>query len=340
MMSQQVMLNTLNRRITLAGCIALLVVSAIGATQFGAMKLRLTDIWHQPFEDIAWQVWLTIRVPRVLLALLIGAALSVSGAVMQGLFRNPLADPGLLGISSGAGLMVALALLIPLPFPPFVRLWLPVIAAFIGSLLVTALIFQLNKISQGQLSRLLLLGIAINAISGSFIGVLSWLSDDQQLRQLSLWGMGSLAQAQWPVVGLTAVIIIPAAILVTRYARALNLLQLGEEDAFYNGLDVLRTQQCLLVGNALLVGTAVSFTGIIGFIGLVIPHLVRMIWGSDHRWLLPGSMVIGALLLLLSDTLARTLVQPAEMPVGLLTSLLGAPWFFILIIKQLRARYV
>lgn len=328
-----------NRRRMLASLSILLVLSAIGVTQFGAMKLSLATLWSQPFDSLGWQVWSTIRVPRVLFALLIGAALSVSGAVMQGLFRNPLADPGLLGISSGAGLLVACALLIPLPLPAVTRLWLPVIAAFIGSLLVTGLIFQLNKMSQGQLSRLLLLGIAINAIAGSLVGVLSWLSDDQQLRQLSLWGMGSLAQAQWPVVGITAIIIIPTCLLLLRYARALNLLQLGEEDAFYNGIDVLRTQQWLLVGNALLVGTAVSFTGIIGFIGLVIPHLVRMLLGSDHRWVLPGAIVSGALLLLLSDTLARTLVQPAEMPAGLVTSLLGAPWFFLLILRQLRTRY-
>jgi len=331
---------SLSRQTALLLFIVLLVISALGATQLGAMKLSLREIWSEPFDSIVWQVWLTIRVPRVLLALLIGAALAVSGTIMQGLFRNPLADPGLLGISSGAGLMVALALLLPLQLPLFASLWLPVIAAFIGSLLVTLLIFQLNKVSQGQLSRLLLLGIAINALSGSLIGVLSWLSNDQQLRQLSLWGMGSLAQAQWSVVGLCAVIIIPTSLLLLRSARALNLLQLGEEDAFYSGLDVLRTQQYLLIGNALLVGTAVSFTGIIGFIGLVIPHLVRMVFGSDHRWLLPGSIIVGGLLLLVSDTLARTLVQPAEMPVGLLTSLLGAPWFFILILKRLKASYV
>ncbi len=312
------------------------VAGSIVASQVGAMPLNFWHIWQQSASSIEWQVWLNIRLPRVLLALLIGAGLAVSGAIMQGLFRNPLADPGLLGISSGAGLMVAFAILLPLNLPLLASLWLPVIAAFLGSLLVTALIFQLNHVSRGQLSRLLLLGVAINAISGSLIGVLSWLSNDQQLRQLSLWGMGSLAQAQWPVVIIVAIIVIPTAGLALRFTRALNLLQLGEEDAYYCGLNVLRTQQILLVINALLVGTAVSFTGIIGFIGLVVPHLVRMTFGSDHRWVLPGAIAVGALLLLVSDTIARTLVQPAEMPVGLITSLLGAPWFFWLILRRLK----
>lgn len=325
-----------NKKCVLALLTIVVLLAALAVSQVGAMRLGLVQIWQQPLSSIEWQVWLNIRLPRVLFALLIGGALAVSGAIMQGLFRNPLADPGLLGISSGAGLMVAIAILLPFSLPLFVSLWLPVVAAFIGSLLVTLLIFKLNHMSGGQLARLLLLGVAINAMSGSAVGVLSWLSDDQQLRQLSLWGMGSLAQAQWPVVALAAAIIVPTSYFVLRYAAALNLLQLGEEDAYYSGLDVLKTQQILLVCNALLVGTAVSFTGIIGFIGLVVPHLVRMSFGSDHRWVLPGSVLIGALLLLVSDTVARTLVQPAEMPVGLITSLLGAPWFFWLILRRLK----
>jgi len=315
--------------------ISLLAAMALAAN-LGAMPLSLRALWRAPLSDIVWQIWLHIRLPRVLLAVLIGMALAVSGAVMQGLFRNPLADPGLLGISSGAGLAVAIAILLPLTLPPLLALWLPTLAAFLGSLAVMALIFSLSQRAQGSLARLLLVGIAINALCGAAVGVLSWLSNDQQLRQLSLWGMGSLSQAQWPMLAVCAVFILPSLLLTQRRARHLNLLQLGEEDAHYMGLDVRGAQRQLLTLSALLVGAAVSVSGVIGFVGLVVPHVMRFCLGSDHRWLLPGSALAGAILLLLADTLARTVVVPAEMPVGLLTSLLGGPWFLWQILRQQR----
>lgn len=316
----------------LAGMLAAIVLAA----NLGAMTLSLRALWQAPLSDMVWQIWLNIRLPRVLLAVLIGMALAVSGAVMQGLFRNPLADPGLLGISSGAGLAVALAIIMPLALPPLLALWLPSVAAFVGSLAVMALIFSFSRLAQGNLARLLLVGIAVNALCGAAVGVLSWLSNDQQLRQLSLWGMGSLSQAQWPMLAVCAAFILPSLLLTQLRARHLNLLQLGEEDAHYMGIDVRRTQRQLLVLSALLIGAAVSVSGIIGFVGLVVPHVMRFCLGSDHRWMLPGSALAGAILLLLADTLARTVVVPAEMPVGLLTSLLGGPWFLWLILRQQR----
>lgn len=322
------------------GMIFMLLMALVLAASQGAVSLSLRQLWLQPLDSMEWQIWLTIRLPRVLLAILIGMALAVSGCVMQGLFRNPLADPGLLGISSGAGLAVALAIIMPLSLPALLALWLPMAAAFAGSLLTTLLIFSLSRLAYGSLSRLLLVGIALNALCGSAVGVLSWLSNDQQLRQLSLWGMGSLSQAQWPAVILCAVLILPALVMICRFAARLNLLQLGEEDAHYAGMDVARAQRLLLILSALLVGTAVSVSGIIGFVGLVVPHLMRFLLGSDHRWLLPGSALAGAILLLIADTLARTLVIPAEMPVGLLTSLLGGPWFLWQVIRQQRSAYV
>ena len=315
--------------------LSMLAAMAIAAN-LGAMTLSLRALWQAPLSDMVWQIWLNIRLPRVLLAVLIGMALAVSGAVMQGLFRNPLADPGLLGISSGAGLAVAIAISLPLALPPLLALWLPTLAAFLGSLAVMALIFSLSRLALGNLARLLLVGIAINALCGSVVGVLSWLSNDQQLRQLSLWGMGSMSQAQWPMLAVCAAFILPSLLLTLLRARHLNLLQLGEEDAHYMGIDVRRTQRQLLVLSALLVGAAVSVSGIIGFVGLVVPHMMRFCLGSDHRWMLPGSALAGAILLLLADTLARTIVVPAEMPVGLLTSLLGGPWFLWLILRQQR----
>ncbi|MDL4914985.1 MAG: iron ABC transporter permease [Enterobacterales bacterium endosymbiont of Blomia tropicalis] len=325
----------INLRWLLVMLIGMFVAMGLAAN-LGAMSLSLRALWQMPLSDMSWQIWLNIRLPRVLLAVLLGMALAVSGAVMQGLFRNPLADPGLLGISSGAGLAVAIAIVMPLALPAVLALWLPMIAAFTGSLIVTLLIFSFSRLARGNLPRLLLVGIAINALCGAAVGVLSWLSNDQQLRQLSLWGMGSLSQAQWPSLLACALLIVPTLLLLQTRVRHLNLLQLGEEDAHYMGIDVKRTQRQLLVLSALLVGAAVSVSGIIGFVGLVVPHVMRFCLGSDHRWLLPGSALAGAILLLLADTLARTVVIPAEMPVGLLTSLIGGPWFLWLILRQQR----
>lgn len=314
--------------------LALTVATALFAAGTGAMRLSLSMVWRAPVDSLVWQIWWTIRLPRVLLAVLVGTALAVSGATMQGLFRNPLADPGLLGISSGASLALAGAVVIPLSLPAILALWWPMLAAFVGSLAVTLVIFLLSRDSRATLSRLLLAGIAINAICGAAVGVLSWISSDQQLRQLSLWGMGSLGQAQWSTVLASAVPILPAMLATQWQAKRLNLLQLGEEEAHYLGVDVRRTQRILLVLSALLVAAAVAVSGVIGFIGLVVPHLIRLCAGGDHRWLLPASALLGAMLLLVADTLARTLVAPAEMPVGLLTSLLGAPWFLWLILRR------
>ena len=265
----------------------LLVSLTLFATTLGAMRLPLVNLLPSG-DEMLRHIWLSIRLPRVLLALLVGAALALSGCVMQGLFRNPLADPGLLGISSGAALAVASWLVLPFSATGLIALYMPMLAAFIGSLAVMVVIFILSRAEEGSLSRLLLVGIAINALCGALVGVLSWLSNDAQLRQLSLWGMGSLGQAEWPT---------------------------------------------------LLVAAAVAISGVIGFIGLVVPHLMRLWLGPDHRGLIPGSLLAGAILLLLADTLARTVAAPAEMPVGLLTSLLGAPWFLWLVFRRENSRH-
>jgi len=313
-----------------------LAMLAATAANIGAVPISLPLLWRAPLNDALWHIWFNIRLPRVLLAVLVGAALATAGGVMQGLFRNPLADPGLLGISSGAALAVACSVVLPFSPPPLLALYAPTLAAFCGSLAVTLLIFTLSRSGSAVLARLLLAGIAINALCGSATGVLSWLSDDRQLRQLSLWGMGSLGQAQWSSVAVLATLTLPALLVIQKQARRLNLLQLGDEQAHYLGVDVRRTQRLLLLLSSLLVGAAVAVSGIIGFVGLVMPHLIRMWLGADHRALLPGSALAGALLLLLADTAARTLVLPAEMPVGLLTSLLGSPWFLWLIPREKR----
>lgn len=318
--------------------VILLIGLTLFATTLGAMRLPLANLWASG-DEVLRHIWLTIRLPRVLLALLVGSALALSGCVMQGLFRNPLADPGLLGISSGAALAVAFWLVLPLSVPALVALYAPMLAAFIGSLGVMAVIFVLSKAGDGSLSRLLLVGIAINALCGALIGMLSWVSNDAQLRQLSLWGMGSLGQAEWSTLLVAATLIIPSSLVVWWLAARLNLLQLGDEEAHYLGVNVRLLQRILLLCSAVLVAAAVAISGVIGFIGLVVPHLMRMWLGPDHRGLVPGSLLAGAILLLIADTLARTVAAPAEMPVGLLTSVLGAPWFLWLIFRQQRSTH-
>lgn len=233
----------------------LLLGLTLFATTLGAMRLPLANLWSTG-DEVLRHIWLTIRLPRVLLALLVGSALALSGCVMQGLFRNPLADPGLLGISSGAALAVAFWLVLPISVPAIVALYAPMLAAFIGSLAVMAVIFVLSKSGDSSLSRLLLVGIAINALCGALVGMLSWISNDAQLRQLSLWGMGSLGQAEWSTLLVAATLIIPASLVVWWLATRLNLLQLGDEEAHYLGVNVRLMQRILLLCSAVLVAAA------------------------------------------------------------------------------------
>ncbi|MEG2830856.1 MAG: iron ABC transporter permease [Edwardsiella sp. (in: enterobacteria)] len=319
-------------RLTLGLLLGLLMLTTLVAAHLGALRLSPVALLRDG-DPLQWQFWLNIRLPRVLLAVVIGIALAVSGTVMQGLFRNPLADPALLGISSGAALCVALTIVLPLALSPLLALYAQMLAAFGGSLAISLLIYLLSRGASVTLSRLLLAGIAINALCFALVGVLSYLSDDQQLRQFTLWSMGTLSRSEWHTLGASALLILPASLFALTLAQRLNLLQLGDEEAHYLGLDVARTKRQLLLLSAVLVGSAVAVSGVIGFIGLVVPHLFRLRLGADHRWLLPCAALGGACLLLLADTLARTLAAPAEMPVGMLTSLLGGPYFLWLILR-------
>jgi iron complex transport system permease protein len=324
-------LSSLSVCIGLAFTLAALTLVAAGQ---GAVKIGPGALLDDAYRDI----WLNIRLPRVLLAILVGGALSAAGVLMQGLFRNPMADPGLLGVSSGSALLVGVAIVFPVALPAVFLLYEQMIFAVGGSVVVCALIFLISlRHTHGGMMQLLLAGIAINALCGAAIGVLSYVGDEQQLRQLTLWMMGSLGQAQWSTLLAAASVTLPALAATLWLANTLNLLQLGDEEAHYLGVNVRRKRQQLLLLSSVLVGAAVSVSGVIGFVGLVVPHLIRMIAGADHRWLLPSATLAGACLLLIADTLARTLVQPAEMPVGLLTSLIGGPWFLWLILRSRRA---
>lgn len=285
-------------------------------------------------EDYQQRVVTDLRLPRALLALLTGAILAQCGAVMQGLFRNPLADPGIVGVSSGAALGAMCAILF---FSAANAVWATPLLAFTGGLITTLLVYQLARSSSGtSVVMLLLAGIAFSAIAQALVGFASYFSDDAKLRAMSLWQMGSVTGANRDNLLLSLITCIALMLFYQRQATALNALLLGEAEARHLGIDVERLKWRLIIGCAIGVGIAVAHTGLIGFVGLVVPHAVRMLTGPDHRTLLPLSALCGALLMLLADLAARTLVQPAELPVGLLTALLGAPFFLFLLLQQRR----
>ncbi|OCG57184.1 FecCD family ABC transporter permease, partial [Gilliamella sp. Fer4-1] len=301
-------------RSLLWGLIGLLLVLILFSANSGALNLSITHLINLQFDDPLWHIWLNVRMPRIMLAVVVGMALASSGAVMQGLFRNPLADSGLLGISSGAALMVGLSILFPAIFPSIMMLYGKMFAAFAGSLLICLLIYIYSLNSQCNLAKMVLLGVSINAIIGAIMGCLSYMGDEIQLRQLSLWSMGNLGKGSWDLVLVAVSLIFPALLGIFKLSHALNLLQLGDEDAHYLGINVQRIKRYLLLLCAVLIGTSVAVSGIIAFVGLVVPHMIRLQMGANHRWLLPASALGGACLLLLADTFARTLVAPTEIP--------------------------
>ncbi len=282
----------------------------------------------QPHEQL---VISNVRLPRTLLALVIGALLAQCGAVMQGLFRNPLADPGIIGVASGAALGAAIAIVI---YPEAGAYTTPV-AAFLGGLATTLAVYRLAHSRTGTSVVLLLLsGVAIGALTGSGIGFLTFIANETALRDLTLWQMGSLASAQWHSIAICSAVFVLLAWQFQRQAGSLNALLLGEAEARHLGIEVEKLKIRLVLLTALGVGVTVAAAGMIGFIGLVVPHLIRMMVGPDHRTLLPLSAGLGAAILLVADLGARTWMAPAEMPVGLVTALLGAPFFLALLINQ------
>lgn len=278
-----------------------------------------------------------IRLPRTLLGLAVGAVLAVSGVAMQGLFRNPLADPGLVGVSSGAGLGAAVAIVggaalggLPEALAPY----LLSISAFAGGFLITALVYRLGR-RDGQTSvvTMLLAGIALNALAFATIGLFTYLADDATLRTLTFWNLGSLNGASYARLWPLLVVVLAVIAWLPRRASALNALLLGESEARHLGFDVERLKGELVFCTALGVGAAVAASGLIGFIGLVVPHLVRLLAGPDHRVLLPASALAGASLILFSDLAARLVLTPAELPIGIVTALVGAPLFLYLLLR-------
>ena len=279
-----------------------------------------------------------IRLPRVVLALLIGAALAQSGAAMQGIFRNPLAEPGLVGVSSGAALAAVAVIVLLQPIGLFnalpAHVVLP-IAAFAGGGAATALVLRLSLVDgHTRVATLLLAGLALNAIAGAGIGFFSHVASDTALRSVTFWMYGSLGRASWQEIAIAAPLLVAPLVLLPRHAQALNALLLGEAEAGHLGVDVERLKRRVTVLVVLAAGAAVALAGIIAFVGLLVPHLVRMAFGPDHRGLLVLSALSGALLLSLADTAARLVMAPTELPIGILTALVGGPFFLALLLRR------
>jgi len=297
----------------------------------------LVVFWEGNTKDGTAEIILgSIRLPRAALAVLVGGGLAAAGTVLQGIFRNPLADPGLIGVSSG-GTMGAVTVIIFLGSHPVLPVLTLPAAAFFGSLGTTWLVYRIAQVG-GRLhvSTLLLAGIALNAFAGAYVAAAVYLSSNDALREFTYWSLGSLTRAN-PVALTGAVLFIAFPLVVFPfYARALNALLLGEPAARHLGIDPHRTQKQLIWLSAAVVGSSVAFCGLIAFVGLVVPHLLRLVTGPDHRRLLPASMLGGGILLLLADLLARTLQPPLEVPVGIFTALLGAPFFLALILRRKR----
>jgi iron complex transport system permease protein len=322
-----------------------LIALILFTSQLGAVHISLDD-WTSLIKYgwdaqsgssyVLWQ----LRLPRIVFSLLIGAALGLSGALTQGLFRNPLADPGLLGVSAGAACAVALGIVIfsDLNIPLLLewRFWTIPGLAFSGAILVC---FTLDRIARwitpGSIAGLLLTGIALNALAAAVIGLCTYLATDEQLRNLTFWTMGSLSGSSWMLVISAAVLFAFAWWRLRRMIAVMNVFALGELVAAHIGIEISRIRMEIIFWVALLSGFAVAWCGMIGFIGLIAPNFARAWLGGDQRAVVPASMALGAMLLLLADTCARTIAMPAEVPVGIFTALLGAP-FFILLLRSSR----
>lgn len=331
--------------LAVALCLSFGMSVEFGATGIGleALPRLLATLWSghdlSPAIQVDRLVLFDIRLPRAVLGLLVGGALGASGAVMQGLFRNPLADPGMIGVSAGAALAAVATIVLGDTMLAFIVAplgrWAVPLAGLAGGLGTTALLYGFaTRAGMTSVTVILLGGVALGAFAGALTGMLVFVANDRQLRDLTFWSLGSLSGASWPKIGVLLPFMAIGAACLPALTQVLNAFLLGEAEAFHMGGAVERTKRLAMLAVGSAVGASVSLTGIIGFIGLLVPHLVRLLCGPDHRIVLPGSALLGATLLLLSDTAARTLAAPAEMPVGIITAAIGAPCFLWLLLHR------
>ncbi|WP_372407122.1 FecCD family ABC transporter permease [Streptomyces luteireticuli] len=328
------------------GMTAALVLACLASAGIGAYDIPLGDVvgslLHRAglggteLDRVGESVLWNVRLPRVVLALLVGSSLGCAGALMQGVFGNPLAEPAVIGVSMGSAVGAVASIALGLSF---FGNWTITTCAFASGLVTVLVVYALSRSGgRAEVVTLLLTGIAMNALTGALIGLGVFLADNAQVSQIAFWQLGSLAQATWPKV----LAVLPCAVaglsVAPLYARKLDLLALGERPARHLGVDVERLRLVLVLVVALLTAAAVAVAGVVSFVGLLVPHLLRMAAGPGHRFLIPGSAVGGALVLVSADLAARTAVQPAELPLGVLTALVGSPFFFVLLRRGRRGR--
>lgn len=334
----------------LTGLSALLLLAGITSLSFGpaGWDLRLSVAWFLPqswheISQLQLNIISEIRLPRLCLGLLIGAVLAQTGAATQALCRNPLADPSVIGVSSGAAVlavgMIALSPALLEHFGLRAEVLLPY-AAFVGALVATLLVYRFAQSHQGlQITSLILIGVAINALAFALIGLFSFYSDDSSLRLINYWTMGSLAGANWTALFQAMPLLLVSLLGLWRKRQQMSLLLLGEAEAKYMGVDIKRLKNHIVLFVAIGVGASVALTGLVGFLGLVIPHLSRILVGANLKHMMPVSMLLGALVLLASDWIARIAVMPAELPIGIVTAIIGAPVFIWMLRRQLMPQH-
>ena len=327
--------------------LSVLIACGIGAMHIPVLRvvtilldgihIHLPVTYSEAEANVLWQ----IRLPRVCMGVMVGGGLAMAGASIQGLFRNPLADPGLVGISAGAALFAVLCIVVlsAIPalsgvsfIPPY---YLMNIATFMGAGVSGIAVFRLARTGgKTMIATLLLAGLGINALCNALTGLITYTANNDQLRSVTFWTMGSLGGATWATVSALLPFIIVPVLWLPRLAKSLNAFALGEAEATHLGIHVRRLKTLVMLLATLLVGACVAVSGIIGFVGLIVPHILRSISGSDHRSLLPNSLLLGATLLTLSDVISRTLIAPAELPLGIVTAVIGTPLFIGMLIKQ------
>lgn len=343
-----------NYNIIIAILFILLIAASILSICVGAVKINASELGslityrlgiskEMNFSVQQEAVLFTLRLPRVILGVLVGSILAIAGATIQGLFRNPLAEPGLIGISSGASLFAVIMIVLEARFFSFMTAafgyYALSIAAFIGACITTFIVYRLAmRKGKADITTLLLAGIAINALAGSFTGLLTYVATDDQLRNITFWSMGSLGGASWKTISAIFPFVIIPLIALPFFSKALNALSLGESQAGHMGVNVGLIKTLAIVLATLGVGASVAVSGMIGFIGLVIPHILRMAFSADNRLVIPGSALLGAIVLVVADLIARTLVAPAELPIGILTAIIGTPVFIYIIMVERRKR--
>lgn len=320
--------------IFILGCAIFTILSAISSSLLGAMSISWENLFQK--ESLESRVFFELRIPRILLGLMVGGSLAWSGSLAQGLFRNPIIDPGLIGITAGCSLFAAIAIVLGASIPFLHSIWSVVLFSFIGGILSSFLIFFFAK-SKGRtdIFSLLLSGIAVNAICYSAIGILSYIANESQLRNLSLWNMGNLGGGSWSNLKSFSFFLIFPIFVSPFIANQLNVFILGEREASHLGVstELLKTIAILFVGVS--TGACISLVGNIGFVGLAVPHIVRLAIGQDYRYLLVTSYLLGGGLLCFADGICRVIIAPSEIPVGIATALLGSPFFLSLIRKRM-----